>query len=242
MAPYLNLDWRDCPLPEVMANKIYESLSAYDSSGVLNLCLANSAKTKSLVKATGSPHGSTMYLQEHVLTSKRSQACTSVHAKAATKYIVRFYLAAVFVLHMIDALQPEEHRTIMYRLRGEEFKKDQIDQVFTDMALTIGVHPYCLGVRYALRTSVYVPTGARLVLEKVQNIFQYAIDKEKALIKQVIRECTRAFIPVMIDNLVIQGNIRAVVVMEHTNLLSHFEDADREKRPGHKGVLVVAVR
>lgn len=235
---YFQLNWRDMPRIRAMQTTLVDILTNVDSSdrGELEVCLVNSKKTKSFVDPTVSGLPSKMWLQS------RETATRTLENDKQAEYIAKFYIIARFISRKMDARLPSTNRAVGYRLVSKLMKQDTISRMIKDLALTMNVHPYALGIVPENKGRVYVPDGVIVKTRTVGNILAYAENKGSHVLLDLQGGETRE-VPRLIHSLQIvkPEKIRAVIVCEHRSMSSQFEEMERIEEPLMDGFLVLMV-
>ena len=132
---------------------------------------------------------------------------------------------------MVQSSEPRKVRKLQYMLEHRNFHKRLIKRILYDWAVTLGIHPWALGIYCQDQGTLTVPGGVKLSCTIVTNVFKG--NWNKCLSKRYT-DCrtdeTRKHrlrgqeipIPARIESLAISYSpgfaIRAVVVTEHRNL------------------------
>ena len=133
----------------------------------------------------------------------------------------------MFVCDMQGNRQPMMKRLVQYRESQETVELNAIERYVVDLALTIEVHPFALGIKPEVNGKVTIPEGHRISTVVIKNIIQYHAVQPGARHQwqktEYLNAGTRE-IPTLVASLGMfyakgqERHVRAVIVVEHRNV------------------------
>lgn len=146
------------------------------------------------------------------------------------------------ILDKVESRLPTFRRSLTYEIANTApgLRATRVDSMVVDMALTIDVHPYCLGIKPESKSQVYVPENMQLVLHEVDSIFDFA-ETRRTDARTLVHGSWP--IPAMISRLQVQNlgqETRAVVVTEHRNIKAYTQHISGSTAlPGLDGIILI---
>ncbi|KAL9020057.1 MAG: hypothetical protein Q9185_002671 [Variospora sp. 1 TL-2023] len=205
----VDLTWRDEKLSlREIHDKVTRALYLLDRHGELKIQLAET-KIKDTVDRRRIEGDSTW-----VWTRKRKFIRRTGETVGTRRWFAEFFHVGIEILRVMDAQQPSKCRQFQYVTGGPTRRsKDHVKQMVMNWAVTLEVHPFCLGIILASTGEVFIPEGFRIEYTQKQNMLT------RVETSGVIRS-GRASIPSnIVDLKVVNGkDVNAVVVTEHRNV------------------------
>lgn len=140
---YVNLNWREAPHLKEIVTRIIILCTEFDKSGSMKICRSKTEQ-KELVPPERSGLTSIMYLMRQGIETTKKWSRNDLESPSSM-YCIRMYELCRVLVEKLDAGQEDYHRTIVYQLQSHTFPEDLIVEMIHDLALTIGIHPFCLG-------------------------------------------------------------------------------------------------
>jgi len=246
MAELLNVGWRNGSSNRDLEAKLSRVLYDSDASGTVST-VASSCRNRVLVRLHPDAFHPAMMRQERHLKERHLPTEEEQIRAKQSKYACQFQLTAQEALTKVFNKTSFHKRQFFYELRTEHrgLTEANITSLFEDLALTIGEHPYRLGLKAQTKSQVYVPVGCELKVQKVDNVFEY-YDAPKDIEFEVMKPGKTYGIPGMIGELDVASkgqSIECVVVTEHRNIESALQLLrGNGALPGSEGIVVVMVR
>ncbi|KAK5095505.1 hypothetical protein LTS08_008148 [Lithohypha guttulata] len=243
---FVELDWRRSSFEAVSNRDLSASLSKLifdlDQSGCLPIVPSRCQNQKFVRTHKDEDGRPVMWRYKRFVRKKHLQTDIRMIKKPQTKYTAWATDMIILIQTKVMSHIVYERRHFFYEVQQKAFglKNEVVKEIFDDIALTIGVHPFRLGAIPEARSQIFVPEQCQLTLKVVGNIFDY-YDKG-TLSTVMVNRGRKQPLPVMIESLEVsqETSVRAVVVTEHRNLtsaLSMFQGTGA--LPGTHGIMVV---
>ncbi|KAL9028600.1 MAG: hypothetical protein Q9196_003060 [Gyalolechia fulgens] len=132
------------------------------------------------------------------------------------KWLAEFLHVGLEIMRILDSQRVTTLRNFQYVTAGtgKPAMKARMKQMWWNWALTLEVHPLCLGIKIDSTGVILVPTGRKIEYKTCPNLLT------KQVTKETLQE-GRSTIPCNVVSLKLKGPptpVRAVVVTEHRNL------------------------
>ena len=212
----INQDWRSGAGPLEIVARIYQLLQTIDADKEVSLTVGKSTAKKAF--------------KLDVNEKRIVRYNTAFTRKPRDKIVWLKHIATIAfaLVEMQTELQPLQQRFFSYKagMRRHNMTGVMIQRLTLDIALTIGVHPWALGVEPDATGKVWIPKDIVLNVNVVSNIIKYRQAKNKAG-RQALMELKKYkngthTIDSMIHSLTYHAankrKIQAVVVVEHKNM------------------------
>ena len=271
--PY-DLDWRTAPTPVEIRERLWKVLNRLDYEGIINVVMSSGVAGRQYARRkTGDTtitkvnrgaqlelfdaDGNTVEEEDAQSDTSRGwvyrlRTCVKRCGGRDTEYLCKFITVAKETALIIEKFDPELRRGAGYDMDNEAFDKNQALNIFTDLALTIGVHPAALGISPASTGECFLPKGYFLQVTTCTNVFEYNRDRhlQQNSGLRTAKKFDSYSIDPMIHSLKLRHDktfseahrIRAVVVIEHRNLRETMGNLVRKETADWRGLLFVLVR
>ena len=255
----LMLDWRQAPTPRDIITRIQRVLTDLDADSEANMVLSTSQNrftdaawllpAVDLIEMSDNPAGTeapqcwqfNRFIRKKVATRAQDE-----------QYLVQLAAIVLRLVSVINHGQSNMQRQFNYIVGKGGIRLARIEELVTDLALTIEVHPTALVVHSDTTGLMSVPQDWTLHIDEVVEIFAY-LAKDKKRNKSGIS--VRSYsgnqthrIPPLISKMRLKAtspgvaSIRAVFVTEHCNKQTEIDQAQDDGRFGRiGGILFVMV-
>ncbi|KAJ4508605.1 hypothetical protein HRR83_007555 [Exophiala dermatitidis] len=229
---YLNLDWRSGPKSDVLFESLQRLCNTIDANRQVAI-VSSESKAKAVVV---DGNGNKVMRQTRTTCIK---ARKSVERHSDNEYLAKLVTIMRFLMRNAALGKTEMVRAFEYQIKSDRITPEDANKIMKDIALTIGVHPFLLGVEPESVGQVYIPEGIKLAMMETSSARVY-VDK-KAKYSTSLNGGKRHQIPRLLVDIAkvnqAEASIRAVVVCEHRSIVEKFPKAFEDAR--FRGVFLV---
>ncbi|KAG6988488.1 hypothetical protein G7Y79_00072g097500 [Physcia stellaris] len=218
---HLSLDWREAPTTSQIVARIERLFTELDANRAVGLRLSSTtAKGAVVLEELDGVH---LFLRKDEKITRRFNKGTVAYWKGM------FELGASMADHLMSQ-EDVMNRFVEYKeCRPKDMTMAQVRKNIKDLAVTIGVHPWALGIKPEGNGQISVPRGVTITMKLVKNMQLYR-DRDvlggrpRDYLREtaVQRQSGATTISPLIDSLTVavkeHAPVRAVLVIEHRNL------------------------
>ncbi|KKY19357.1 putative meiosis-specific topoisomerase spo11 [Phaeomoniella chlamydospora] len=247
----LRVDWRERASTDNLKLRLTQWLITIDRTRVAKV-IRSSGRIAELIEvdADGLPSpGSEMAIW---LRSNHMREISPSNIQGR-KYLVHTMVIAKDTLQRLDMREPIFSRAWRYRMSQVNMSHARAVAILEEIALSLGVHPYTLGVVPDFQGQFFVPEGWMVKSRECYDIFDFANHTDlpnQTRARGVRMHSTLAGradnIPSLVVDLSLEPcgeqagkKIIAVVVMEHRNIKSTIDRMYQSNKEGQRNMLFV---
>ncbi|EXJ94887.1 hypothetical protein A1O1_00005 [Capronia coronata CBS 617.96] len=156
-----------------------------------------------------------------------------------TQYLGRLSHIAQICAENACLKRVDKSRAFSSQIKSDEMSPEQAAKVLNDLALTLEVHPFLLGVEPEPSGLVFVPDGVKISAQQAFSARSFA--ETKTTFRKALHGGTCHNIPRLTTKLSIfqvSTNVRAVIVSEHQSIIDELATLSGDARL--RGVIFVA--